>query len=249
MSNEKLTGIILKYLRRRPLKVRSVTYDFKNVTWNINHYVITVDAILPSPKWCFYVTDLKTPITEAISNVSSNVLGKHIAFRVNLTINGKSLYPEVFINKEKQDQILKGVNQYFSILTFGDLSVNLLYSYGEFRYGQRGDGDGIDFDFDAKLYNLKFLGKPAKIKPEYFESVFTKLYLVFLETKAINLDIADFCYSVIEDQNILDTDSFVGTNINFISLDGKKFGSYIEGNEVNDESIKFMIDLKNGSKS
>lgn len=249
MVNHKLSKVLLSFLKRKPFKERLVTYNFKDVTWDpYGYYLVQVDAILPQPNSCFYVPDLKTSVINHISETASKVLDKKIGVLINLTINGKSLYPEIFINKEKQDKIITTINSKYSKMRVDRLEVDLMHSYRDKRFEPKLGNDGINFLFDTKLYDLKYEDIPVKIKPEYFDSVFTWLYVKFLDSLGMHLDIADTCYQILEDQQMFEADSYIDASVNFVSLDGKKFGTFLEDSEVTPTNIKSMIYPKNGSK-
>lgn len=246
----KVALLLQKLLNKRNYSNEIFTYDFSSVYWNGKYFIFETNVTLPKRNWSFYVPDIKQRVLEIISNLISNSLGGKHALTLKLSINGEKTYPEVFINKSFQNQILFNVNQQFSTLTVENFSIHTTYEFQDRRYQSRIGDDGFDFNFDIHLSNPTYKGVDVIIPENNFDIVFSWLYDRYLEGFGVNLDVADLCYAVVNDEVDLLSDSYVGSNTFFQTYEGKDLENYLlyGGGKIDDEYLKSILSPKNGSK-
>ena len=250
MSSYKVALILQKLLNKRNYSNEIFTYDFSSVYWNGQYFIFETNVTLPKRNWSFYVPDIKQRVLDIISDLISKSLGKKYALTLRLSINGEKTYPEVFINKKSQSQILFEVNQNFSTFTVDNFSIQTAYEFQERRYQARNPDDGFDFNFDIHLSKPTYKGVDVIIPEDNFDVIFSWLYLKYLEGFAVNLDVADVCYAVVSDEVHLLPDSYVGANTFFQTYEGKDLGNYFSDGKgkIDDEYLKSILFPKNGSK-
>lgn len=194
----------LKFFKRyfsNPIEKDGFVFEFKSITPDSEFegaFSFIVNVVLPNPEQS-YIVEVFDEMTQKIIYEAFNFIGESFSYRINLTVDGKELFPNTytFIKKESLLNIINKINKEFSrigiTVNFGRGEINLdmdcRVSWDKIPYDTK--GDNIDFFAKIELSNFESDGKPVIPNSEKKNVVAGTLYSILAER--------DWFVSVIED--------------------------------------------------
>ena len=107
----------------------------------------------------------------------------------------------------------------------------------------RAINDGIEIPFDLNI-NLIYKDNPITFKNVYLDDVSSWLYACFNVETDLYMEVADYCWEVLNDQLRLLPDSPIYSILDIFSVNGKRPNRYSNFPPKDDEMKKIFI-LKN----
>jgi len=240
MTKERLAKVFHKFLSRKEIIVDGFVFEFNDVNWDRYYCVFSVNVVLPNKNWSYLQSDMEQRVIEIIEEKIYPIYGEKFTVRIILTINSQPSLP-CYINKPKLNLLISNVNNVFSQFRYNDYFMDLKFNLTPEKYHAIDDGIEIPFNIDV---NLSYKEHPITFKDLYSDEVFSWVYACLNTETDLNMDVADYCWEVLNDQLRLLPDSPITSVLNVTSINGKPTKRYSNFPPTDDE-IKRIFILKN----
>lgn len=196
--------LIRRVLMNQPFNHDGYEYHFISIDpdekgWS---YDIIVNVVLPQKGQSYAVPVFSGHIHAILSNIW-NYIGTSFSYSEKILVDGKPpIYNGVFINKEKQREVLSTTRRRFSEVSIktelGQLRYDVLWRPFENFYSL--EDVYIDFNFNIEISNLKLNNQSVTPNLEIADEIAGAILNLMYDSDLIREGVNDVIYNVMADE-------------------------------------------------
>jgi hypothetical protein len=218
--------LIRRVLTTQPFFHDGYEYDFLSVEFDEKGwgYSIIVNVVTPEKSQSYATPVFSQQIHKILSNIW-NYIGTSFSYSEKILVNGKPpVYNGVFVNKEKQREVLSTIRRRLSKVSIrteiGQLSYDVLWRPFENFYHL--DDVYIDFDFNIEISNLSLNNQSVTPNLEMADEIAGAILNLMFDTDSIREEANNVIYNVMSDEiDIVSVDDLYYQVIYYITkIDG-----------------------------
>lgn len=216
---KKLFEIVKKFLLSRTFEQDGFVYEFMSILER-DDSVFTgdigfiVNVRLPNPKQSYCTEKFNEDILKFVENFQ-RYLGENFSYSLNLLVDGKADAPKLYINPEKQEELIERINEQIKKPT-------KYFKIRWYNYFYEMDQQNVMIHFNYDIFDSEF--KVDNLNKKEFNKVVHKITELIYDTDDIRAGLEDICYEVLDGELKLSTlpDSYYEVTYNIKRIEGIK---------------------------